>query len=74
MIENCRVKRTVGVFCFSVFSSLFPFDTEFILSNIVTFKNDLRMHKGLISLKMLNNYENKEMRNIFLSRACKKNI
>lgn len=66
-MENCRVKRTVGVFWFLVFSFLFPFDTEFILSKILTFKNDLSMHKGLISLKMLNNYESKEMRNIFLS-------
>lgn len=67
--ENC------WGFIFLLFSHLsFLFDTELILSKILTFKNDLSMPKGLISLKMLNNYENKEMTNVFLSWACRKKL
>lgn len=58
-IENCRVKRTVGGFCFSVFSSLLLYETELILTKIITFRNYLSIHNGLISL----NYECRGMRN-----------
>lgn len=72
-IENCRVKRALGGFCFSVLSFLLPYETELILTKIITFRKCLSIHKGSISLKMLNNYEYREMRNTFLLWDCRKN-
>lgn len=73
-IENFRVKRIVGGFCFSVLSSLLSYETELILTKIITFKNYLSIDKGLISLKMLNNCECRETRNIFLLWDYRKKI
>lgn len=60
------MRRIVGAlfpFCFLLFSS-FP-------SHV---KSDLSIHKGLISLKMLSNYKNKEIFSIGELVGGKKNL
>lgn len=55
-----------------LFSPLLLYKTELILIKIITFRNYLSIHKDLISLKMSNNYECREIRNIFLLWDCRK--